>query len=60
MSSYRRHTVLAVVFESLDKANPCSLSNATVRRMPLFGLDGGGFGDGSEGGMAKVLYAAPV
>ena len=36
--SYRRHTVLAVVFASLDGANPCPLSNATVRRMLLFRL----------------------
>ena len=39
MSSYRRHTVLAVVFASLDEANPCPLSNATARRMLPFGLD---------------------
>ena len=38
VSSYRRHTVLAVVFASLDEANPCPLSNATARRMLLFGL----------------------
>ena len=36
--SYRRHTVLAVVFAPLAGANPCSLSNATVRRMLLFRL----------------------
>ena len=34
-----------MVFASLDKANPCSFSNATNQRMLLFGLDCNGFAD---------------
>ena len=59
MSSDRRHTVLAVVFASLDEANPCSLSNDTARRTLLFRLTAA-LRRRSEGGTTRVLYAALV